>query len=188
MLLINGSPRKDGSTMTLLNRAAEMAQDAGYSLKRLDLIDMDIQPCRGCLKCKEKGSCILQDDLTPVYDMIREYDFIVMGSPVYFGDSTGLFKTFFDRWYALLSFSERRGVLYESDLDVSKKMAFVFPCGNIEGHILYHTLSIRYTGIACNLFGLLDVSSTIVPRKKNESDIMKSTQAQEFLQILRSQL
>ena len=188
MLIVNGSPRKDGSTATLLEEAGRLAKEAGYSPQRLDLIDMNILPCHGCLRCKETGQCVLDDDMAKVYGMIEDADFVLMGSPVYFGDSTGLFKTFFDRWYALLSFSERKGVLYESRMQTDKKMAFVFPCGNIEGHILYHGLSIRYTSNICNLVGLLEVSSTIVPRKKNESDIMKSNQAQEFLTTFRSQL
>ena len=188
MLIVNGSPRKDGNTATLLDEAEKLAKESGYTIQRLDLIDMDIKACRGCLQCKQTGKCVLNDDMTVAYDMIKDADFVLMGSPVYFGDSTGLFKTFFDRWYALLSFSERQGIMYESKMGLDKKMAFVFPCGNIEGHILYHGVSIRYTSNICNLFGLLDVSSTIVPRKKNESDIMKSTQAQEFLTTLRSQL
>ena len=188
ILIVNGSPRKNGSTATLLNEAGKLAEEAGYSLHRTDLIDLDIKPCLGCLRCKETGFCVQKDDMTELYDLIKKADFILMGSPIYFGDSTGLFKTFFDRWYALLSYSQRKGMAYEGHLNMDTKMSFVFPCGNIEGHIIYHGLSIRYASLICNLFGLMDVSSTIVAKKKNENDIMKSPQSNEFLDNFRGQL
>ena len=188
VLIVNGSPRKNGNTKALLTQAAKLAEEAGYSLDYTDLIDLDIKPCRGCLRCKERGSCIQMDDMTELYKKIKEADIVLMGSPIYFGDSTGLFKTFFDRWYALLSYSERRGMMYEGKLDLDTKIAFVFTSGSIEGHILYHAVSIRYAGSISNLFQLMDVTSTIVPRKKNEEDIMKSPQAHEFLEIFGSQL
>lgn len=188
VLIVNGSPRKNGSTSILLNQAAEIANEKGYSLDKIDLIDLEIKPCLGCLRCKETGECIQKDGMTELYNKIKEADMILMGSPVYFGDSTGLFKTFFDRWYALLSYSERQGKMYQGKLELDTKVTFVFPCGNAEGHILYHGLAIRYVSLICNLFGLMDANSVIVPKKRNENDIMKSPQAKDFLEVFRSQL
>lgn len=188
MLIINGSPRKNGNTATILSEAEKLASEGGYAIEWIDLLDKDIQACHGCLQCKKTGSCALDDDMKEIYPKIMDADIVLMGSPVYFSDCTGLFKTFFDRWYAFLSYSDRKGVLYDSRMDSYKKVDFIFPCGNPEGHILYHSITIKFASLMCNLFGLLDVSSSIIPRKKNEEDILKSPQTGEFLDILRSQL
>ena len=62
---------------------------------------MEFQGCQGCGGCKTKSqTCILEDDLTPVLQAVRDADLLVLASPVYFGDLSGQLKCFFDRTYS----------------------------------------------------------------------------------------
>ncbi len=188
VLIVNGSPRKDGRTVTLLTEARKLATEAGYDIDWVDLVDYDVGPCLGCRACKSTGSCVQDDGMRELYGKIEAADVIVMGSPIYFSEVNGMFKCFFDRWFALLKDSDRPGVLYTSRLDENKKVAMVFPCGNIEGHVLYHGVAIRFTGTISNMFGIKDVNSAMVAPKRNEPDIMVSHQAVDFFTALKSQL
>ena len=62
------------------------------------------------MACKTKrDTCILEDDLAPVLNAVKEADLLVLASPVYFGDLSGQMKCFFDRTYSYINpdFSSR---------------------------------------------------------------------------------
>ena len=62
---------------------------------------MDFKGCQGCGACKTKrDTCVLEDDLAPVLNAVRDADLLVLASPVYFGDLSGQLKCFFDRTYS----------------------------------------------------------------------------------------
>lgn len=101
ILLCNGSPRKHGNTDILLSRIEAGIQQAGYQAERIDLATLDIHPCTGCGHCETEGWCIIQDDMTLLYDKIDQANRIVIGSPIYFYGVTAQTKAFIDRCQAL---------------------------------------------------------------------------------------
>jgi multimeric flavodoxin WrbA len=102
VLAINGSPRKNWNTGTLLKKALEGAESAGAETEIVHLYDCNFKGCTSCFACKERdgksyGRCAMKDDLTPVYEKIRDIDALLLGSPVYFGDVTGEMRSFMER-------------------------------------------------------------------------------------------
>ena len=78
VMAINGSPRKQGNTATLLNKALEVAKSHGAETEMVHLYDLDYKGCRSCYACKLKGGksygkCAIRDSLTPVLDACRVY-------------------------------------------------------------------------------------------------------------------
>ena len=65
------------------------------------LIDLNLGYCTGCLRCAFEGACWQQDGMTALYHKLIEADAIVYGSPCYYGNVSGLFKSFMDRSIAL---------------------------------------------------------------------------------------
>lgn len=71
-LFINGSPRKNGNTAKLLQRAMEGAEEAGAEVEWVNLYDrkLNIKGCMSCFACKvkggKKGVCSFKDDLLPI--------------------------------------------------------------------------------------------------------------------------
>lgn len=85
-LIFNGSPRKNGDTMSLINKLTENLQG---EYKLVNAYDCDIAPCVDCRFCKKHQSCCVKDDMQEVYDYIKDCDNIVIASPIYFSELTG---------------------------------------------------------------------------------------------------
>jgi multimeric flavodoxin WrbA len=96
-----GSPRKGGNTDTLVRAVLEGGAAQGAETRLHYLNDLSIRGCQGCDTCKREGACVIQDDMTPLYDEIFHADGIVIGSPIYACYFSAQTKLLIDRWYAL---------------------------------------------------------------------------------------
>ena len=102
VILINGSPRKNWNTHTLLMEAENGAKAAGAETELFHLYDLDFKDCRSCFACKLRGNktegvCAINDGLRPVYEKIMDADGLIIGSPVYYGNLTGETISFINR-------------------------------------------------------------------------------------------
>lgn len=97
MLGIIGSPRRDGNTEIVIREVLKAAGQEGAETELISLADYDLKPCNGCEECLETKSCVINDDVEEIYEKIRKVDGIVIGSPVYFFNTTAQIKTFIDR-------------------------------------------------------------------------------------------
>ena len=103
LIAINGSPRKDKNTATILNKALEGATSVGAETELIQLYDLNYKGCISCFACKMKngksyGKCALKDDLTPILEKLANADAIILGSPIYFGAVTGEMRSFIERF------------------------------------------------------------------------------------------
>ncbi len=103
LIAINGSPRKDKNTATLLNKALEGAASQGADTELIHLYDQDYKGCISCFACKLKngksyGKCAVKDDLAPILEKVANADAIILGSPIYFGAVTGGMRSFIERF------------------------------------------------------------------------------------------
>ena len=99
---VNGSPRKQWNTATLVKKALEGAESVGAHTKLVHLYDLNYKGCRSCFACKRKGNtcnglCAAKDDLREVLAEILASDVLILGSPIYFGDVTGEMRSFLER-------------------------------------------------------------------------------------------
>lgn len=103
VIAINGSPRKDWNTATLLARTLEGAAAAGAQTELVHLYDLDFKGCRSCFACKivggsSEGKCAARDDLSPFLASIaEEAEAIILGTPIYFGSMSGEMRSFMER-------------------------------------------------------------------------------------------
>lgn len=81
ILLINGSPRQHGNTDILLDKVAEGVRLAGREAETIRLADLAIHPCIGCGHCEAEGVCVIDDDMTTLYDQLARADRVVIGTP-----------------------------------------------------------------------------------------------------------
>ena len=103
---INGSPRKNNNTATLLRSALDGVSSAGGAQAETEIIhlyDLDYQPCVSCFACKRLGGtsygkCIVNDSLKPVLEKLAEADGIIFGSPVYFSNLSAKLRGFLERF------------------------------------------------------------------------------------------
>jgi NAD(P)H-dependent FMN reductase len=96
VLLVNGSPRKNGITAKMLKL---MEKEIGRSAKSeyINILDYKIAPCVGCNKCRPDKRCFQKDDGNTFGDKILEADIVVIGTPTYWGNMSAPLKNAFDR-------------------------------------------------------------------------------------------
>ena len=98
---IVGSGRKNSNSKRLLQVALDAAQKKGFETKLIDVLDLKFVGCNECNECKRLGRCVIEDDLTPLYDEIELADGVIVAAPVYFYSLPGQIKLFVDRFQAL---------------------------------------------------------------------------------------
>ncbi|WP_455644760.1 flavodoxin family protein [Methanosphaera sp.] len=94
---IVGSPRSNGNTEFLVKTALDKINEENIDVELITLHDKNINFCIGCDECKKTNKCIINDDMNELTQKVKDADGVIMSSPVYFGDMTGLAKTFIDR-------------------------------------------------------------------------------------------
>lgn len=112
VLAVNGSPRKNENTAVLLRSALGGAHENGAETRLVNLYDLNFKGCLSCFACKRKGSlcngiCAVKDDLKEVLEYALSCDVIFLGSPIYFGEVTGVMRSFLERlFFPNLSYNE----------------------------------------------------------------------------------
>lgn len=99
VLMINGSPNREGCTYTALSEVAKTLEKNGIESEIVHVGNKDIRGCIGCRKCKENGKCVFNDLVNEVAPKFAECDGIVIGSPVYFASANGTLISFIDRLF-----------------------------------------------------------------------------------------
>ena len=88
VLLINGSPRKEGNTFTALNECAKQLETHGIDTEIVWVGTKAVRGCIACNKCKENANskCVFDDDITnSVINKMEACDGLTIGAPVYWG-------------------------------------------------------------------------------------------------------
>ena len=104
ILIIKGSPRKNGNTSALADSFVKGASENENIITEVILKDKTIGDCVGCGACqRNRGICVQKDDMTEIYEEMKKADIIVLASPVYFYTWTSLMKRMIDRTFAVES-------------------------------------------------------------------------------------
>ena len=102
VIAVNGSPRKNWNTATLLQKALDGAASQQAETEIFHLYELDYKGCVSCFACKTKngqsyGMCAVKDDLTSILKKVAKVDALILGSPIYFGTVAGEMKSFMER-------------------------------------------------------------------------------------------
>lgn len=103
VLILMGSPRKNGNTKILCDEFERGAKEAGHETEQVAVRDLKINGCLGCNGCQRNGgTCVQKDDMTDIYEKITAADVIALASPIYYYTWTAQLKAVIDRTYAML--------------------------------------------------------------------------------------
>ncbi len=191
ILAFNGSPRKNSTTATLLNKALEGATSQGGQTEFIQLNQLKMKGCQSCFSCKKRGGesygkCVLKDDMTLLYDKIECADAIFVGSPIYFGAVTAQTKLFVDRLYPYLCYKDYSSLfpkkipvflIYTQDIDNPK--AF-------DAHIQFNEMVFSMvfgsakTLISTDTFHVKDYSKIVADAVEAHADRKMKHQQQVF--------
>lgn len=99
VLILSGSPRKNGNSDLLCDEFMKGALEAGHSVEKIRVAEKDIGFCRGCYACRN-GACVIEDDMAEVLQKMIDADVLVLASPVYFYAIDAQLKALIDRTVA----------------------------------------------------------------------------------------
>ena len=100
VLLINGSPHKEGCTYTALNEIANSLNNEGIETNIFHIGNKPIRDCIACNSCRSTGYCVFKDDsVNECIELASQADGIIIGSPVYYAGPNGALCALLDRMF-----------------------------------------------------------------------------------------
>ncbi len=103
ILVLTGSPRKDGNSELLAEAFIKGAETAGHKVTKFECGHKNIKPCIACNACYSKdGACVLGDDFNELAPLLEHSEMIVLVTPMYWFTFPAQLKAGLDKMYALL--------------------------------------------------------------------------------------
>jgi multimeric flavodoxin WrbA len=126
VLLLLGSPRKNGNSAMLAEQIREGAESSGASVEEVFLHGLRIEACQSCYACQapESSGCAIDDDMQPIYGQLIDSGAWVIASPVYWFNMSAQTKLFMDRSFALPA--------YQKDAFTGKRIAIAMSYGDTD--------------------------------------------------------
>lgn len=103
IVFISSSFRKEGNSETLAKSFAKGASSKGHEIKIINIRDLKLKYCIGCLSCQKTQKCVIKDSMNSLYDTVQNADVLVFATPVYYYAVSGQLKTFIDRLNPIFS-------------------------------------------------------------------------------------
>ncbi len=101
VLILSGSPRKNGNSDILCDEFMRGALESGNDVEKIRVSAKSIHPCLGCYHCKDNnGKCVFDDGMAEILQKMIDADVLVLASPVYFYSIDAQLKALIDRTVA----------------------------------------------------------------------------------------
>lgn len=99
VLMINGSPRKDGNTTIAVNEMVKIFESEDIEVEVVQVGTMDIRGCIACGSCHKTGKCVFDDIVNTLHSKLAAADGVVIASPVYYASANGSLISLLDRLF-----------------------------------------------------------------------------------------
>ena len=106
VLLLNGSPNRDGCTARALKEVEETLQREGIETENVFVGNPPIKGCISCGYCKKNGKCVFDDIVNVIAEKFKAAGGIVVGTPVYYAGANGSVIALLDRLFYSTSFDK----------------------------------------------------------------------------------
>ena len=110
VLMINGSPHKNGNTAIALQEMERIFQENGIEVETLHIGNKPIRVCIACRSCAKTGKCVFDDMVNQAAPLFEEADGLVVASPVYYASANATLVAFLDRLFFSTHFDKRMKV------------------------------------------------------------------------------
>ena len=106
VLLVNGSPHKNGNTALALGQMEEIFEKNGIEVEKLHIGNKAIRGCIACNSCAAKGKCVFDDAVNEAAAVFKDADGLVLASPVYYAGPNATLTAFADRLFYSTGFDK----------------------------------------------------------------------------------
>ena len=98
VLLVNGSPHKEGCTYTALTEVEKSLNKEGIETDIFWIGNKPISGCIACKSCVKLKKCVFNNDIVNEFlDIAKDYDGFIFGTPVHWAAASGAITSFLDR-------------------------------------------------------------------------------------------
>jgi multimeric flavodoxin WrbA len=115
ILILNGSPKKNGNTAMLVDWFCKGAASKGAEIEivRTAFLKYKTTGCISCRACQksDKYECSINDEAKPVLAKMADVDVIVFATPLYFFSMSAQIKLIFDRMFSLYKWDNDAGTM-----------------------------------------------------------------------------
>ena len=174
VLILEGSPRRNGNSAILSEEFARGAEEARCSVESVQIARKKISGCLGCNACYcNGGACIQKDAMTELREKMLAADVIVLASPIYFYSMTAQMKAVIDRTYA-----------FYQQLD-GKTFYFIITCGAPDAAFT-ETMLAALRGFTCCIPNAKEGGAVLGIGAMEAGDIRNSVAMKEAYELGRS--
>ena len=106
VLMINGSPHKEGNTATALQEMKKVFEQEGIEAEIVNIGNDAIRGCVACGACRKLGKCVYDDLVNEIAPKFEEADGLVVASPVYYASANATLVACLDRLFYISSFDK----------------------------------------------------------------------------------
>lgn len=174
VVILMGSPRKNGNTALLCKAFADGAREHN-EVEIINVTDFEVSPCKGCNACAKLDglTCVQRDGMQRLYPILASADVIAVASPVYFYGISSQLKALIDRLHTPF----RNGFRV-------KKLALLLAAASSRPTV-FDAIVVQYELIA-SYFQLADLGRVTVQGVKDEGDVEKTDALQKAYDLGRS--
>lgn len=104
VLLLNGSPHKNGTTSAALGEMIRVFEEEGVETELIQVGQLDIRSCVGCGSCGKLGKCAFDDIVNEIAEKLKAADGLVVGSPVYYASANATLIALLTRLFCSTSY------------------------------------------------------------------------------------
>ena len=157
VLLVYGSPRRNGNTDELINKFEEgliknkNIEHSFLSIEKVIVRNLKFSPCIECRKCSINGECAVKDEMQEVYGKLINCDFLAVSSPIFFTAVSGYLKSFIDRCqrFWILKYELKKQVIQKERKGIYISTAgsgsdTIFDCSRKTIRALFDVLNVKY--------------------------------------------
>ena len=99
VLILNGSPRKNGNTSLAIREMEQVFAESGVQAETVQIGQKDVRGCIACGSCYEKGKCVFDDIVNELAPKFEAADGLVIASPVYYASANATLIACLDRLF-----------------------------------------------------------------------------------------
>jgi multimeric flavodoxin WrbA len=99
VLMLNGSPHKNGTTFRALSEVSKTLNENGIETEIITVGNQKVHGCMACGSCQKQGKCIFDDIVNQLVEKLNNADGLIVGTPVYFAGPNGTLISILDRMF-----------------------------------------------------------------------------------------
>ena len=159
IVVLVGSMRKGGNT-DLLAQAFTEGASKNNDVELVSVADYKVNPCIGCNSCftRKDNACFQNDDMSVIYEKLRNADIVVIASPVYFYGISAQLKAIIDRLHTPM----------RNEFHIKKLALLLVGAASLPN--LFDSIKLQYQ-LVLDFFQLENIGMVLVRGVKEKGDI-----------------